>query len=223
MNKEKIPESFITYAAETLGDTENGLTGAQIVKYCNSYAVDFGVDIPITSTDWGKFGRIVPNKRIALQKNLLAFNGQQQFVIIKELCELTKFSDNVAVKELKTKLFERYSIFSNMKFESIDYEPTGWERVDRALEEMKKRISVADTEEKYQAIGMIGRETLITIAQQVFDKDKHPSVDGTDIGPSDAKRMLEAFFTVELGDESSKVIKYAKASVDLSNQLTHDR
>ena len=34
---------------------------------------------------------------------------------------------------------------------------------------MRNRLQIADTEEKYQAIGMLGRETLITIAQQVFD------------------------------------------------------
>jgi hypothetical protein len=84
----KIDNTFITYASETLGDTQKGLSGAQIVKYCNSYAVDFNVSIPVTSSDFGKFGNIIPNKRTALYKNLCAFSGAQQFVIIKELCEL---------------------------------------------------------------------------------------------------------------------------------------
>lgn len=220
---DKLPGSFITYASEVLGDTQSGLTGTQIVKYSNSYAVDFGVDIPISTTDWGEFGKLVPNKRTALQRNLAVFNGQQQFAIIKELCELPEFSDNAATKDLKAKLIERYSSFSPLKFETLENEPTGWERVDRAIDEMKKRLEVADNEEKYQAIGMIGRETLITIAQQVFRKDEHPSIDGTDIGPTDAKRMLEAFVTKELELESNKFTKWAKASVDLSNQLTHDR
>ena len=85
------------------------------------------------------------------------------------------------------------------------------------------RLKVADTEEKYQAIGMLGRETLISIAQQVFIKEKHPSVDGTDIGPVDAKRMLEAYVSYELAEESEKVVKFVKSAVDMSNQLTHDR
>ena len=70
---------------------------------------------------------------------------------------------------------------------------------------------------------MLGREALITIAQQVFDKDLHPSTDGTDIGSTDSKRMLDAYLSFELKDESEKVVKLAKAAVDMSNQLTHDR
>ena len=49
MNTKKLPDVFVSYAADTLAETNSGLTGAQIVKYCNSYAVDFGVDSPITS------------------------------------------------------------------------------------------------------------------------------------------------------------------------------
>ena len=75
MNNAKLPDSFISYAADVLADTNKGLSGGQIVKNCNSYAIDFGVDIPIASPDFGKFGRIVPNKRTALYKNLAAFTG----------------------------------------------------------------------------------------------------------------------------------------------------
>lgn len=82
MDTKKLPDVFVSYAADTLAETNSGLTGAQIVKYCNSYAVDFGVDIPITSSDFGSFGSLVPNKRTALYRNLSVFSGQQQFVII---------------------------------------------------------------------------------------------------------------------------------------------
>lgn len=58
MDTKKLPDVFVSYAADTLAETNSGLTGAQIVKYCNSYAVDFGVDIPITSSDFGSFGNI---------------------------------------------------------------------------------------------------------------------------------------------------------------------
>ena len=78
MNTKKLPDVFVSYAADTLAETNSGLTGAQIVKYCNSYAVDFGVDIPITSSNFGSFGSLVPNKRTALYRNLSVFNGQQQ-------------------------------------------------------------------------------------------------------------------------------------------------
>lgn len=223
MDQVRLPDSFISYAADTLAETNSGLTGTQIVKYCNSYAVDFGVDIPITSPNFGKFGSVVPNKRTALYKNLQAFNGQQQFAMIKELSELPLFKNNSDVAELRKRLFERYSAFSVLPVLDQNAEPTGWVRVDRSIEEMKARYKSADTEEKYQAIGMLGRETLISIAQQVFIKGKHPSTDGTNIGPTDTKRMLDAYLTYELKDESDKVVKFVKSAVDMSNQLTHDR
>lgn len=223
MGNAKIPDVFVSHASDILAETNSGLSGGQIIKYCNAYAVDFGVDIPITSPDFGKFGSIVPNKRTALHRNLSAFNGQQQFVIIKELSELPLFENNKAAAELRKTLIERYSSFSVMPVFDQNVEPTGWERVDRSIEEMKSRLKAADTEEKYQAIGMLGRETFISIAQQVFNKENHPSVDGTDIGPADAKRMLEAFISFELTGESEKVVKHVKSAIDMTNQLTHDR
>lgn len=107
---------------------------------------------------------------------------------------------------------------------SDDYEPTGWERVDRTVYEMKRRLSVANTEEQFQAIGMLGREALITIAQQVFDKDLHHTDDGIVPSDTDSKRMLDAFLNCSLaGASNERQRKFAKASVDLANQLTHDR
>lgn len=223
METNKIDDSFISHASDILGDTNKGLSGSQIVKCCNSYAVDFDVKIPITSPNFGKFGSIIPNKRTALYKNLVEFNGNQQFVIIKELSELPIFEDNKEVAKLKSNLFKRYSRFSTISLYMEEYQPTGWERVDRSIDEMGIRLEVAETEEQFQAIGMIGRETLITIAQQVFDADKHSAIDGIEVSKTDAKRMLEAFLKYELRDISQKAIKFAKASIDLGNQLTHDR
>ena len=47
MNTKKLPDVFVSYAADTLAETNSGLTGAQIVKYCNSYAVDLGWTFPL--------------------------------------------------------------------------------------------------------------------------------------------------------------------------------
>lgn len=223
MNIEKITEVFISHAADVLGDTSKGLSGSQITKYCNSYAVEFNVDIPITSPNFGKFGSIVPNKRTALYKNLLAFNGMQQFTIIKELCELDLFERNEEAAKLKYNLFKSFSRFASSDLYLEEHQPTGWKRVDRAIDEMKNRLEVAQTEEQFQAVGMIGRETLITISQQVYDADKHPTLDGVIASKSDTKRMLEAFLKQELKDTSEKARKFTRAAVDLGNQLTHDR
>ena len=89
---------------------------------------------------------------------------------------------------------------------------------------MKHRLSIANTEEQFQAIGMLGREALITIAQQVYNKDIHPTDDGVVPSDTDSKRMLDAFLNYSLsGSSNERQRKFAKASVDLANQLTHDR
>ena len=65
---------------------------------------------------------------------------------------------------------------------------------------------------------------LITLAQAVFDKAKHPSTDGTDIGATDSKRMLDAYIHYCMHKKSKeREVKFAKAAVDFSNELTHNR
>lgn len=111
MYSDKIDDVFLRHAADILADTNTGLTGSEIVKFCNSYAIDFNVNIPITSSNFGSFGSVVPNKRTALYKNLVAFNACQQFKIIKELCELDRFANNGNVKKLKAQLYEHFGRF----------------------------------------------------------------------------------------------------------------
>ena len=102
-----IPNIFIQNASEVLGNTEYGLTTSQIVTLCSAYAIDYNVDIPYTSLPLPQDGS-VPNKRTALRKNLEKFTPEQQFKIIKELCELEQFKGNSSIKEIKLKLMTRY-------------------------------------------------------------------------------------------------------------------
>ena len=82
-----IPNIFIQNVSEVLGNTSDGLTTSQIVTLCSAYAIDFNIDIPYTSLHLPQDGS-VPNKRTALRKNLERFTPEQQFKIIKELCEI---------------------------------------------------------------------------------------------------------------------------------------
>lgn len=45
-------------------------------------------------------------------------------------------------------------------------EPTGWSRVDRNVTEVRKRLETASTEEQFQAVALLCRETLISIAHK---------------------------------------------------------
>ncbi len=106
----------------------------------------------------------------------------------------------------------------------ISREYTGWERLDRTITEAERLLGVATTEEQFQSIGFMCREALISLAQEVFDKDKYPSIDGTVISDSDAKRMLEAYFAVELsGDSNEFARKLSRAALDQANKVQHRR
>lgn len=116
----RIDDTFISHASDVLAETNSGLSGSQIVKYCNSYAIDFNVRIPVSSPDFGKFGSVIPNKRTALYKNLQAFSDVQQFTIIKELCDLDFFKDNEAAQKLKVMLYTRYGDLAEEKLASTE-------------------------------------------------------------------------------------------------------
>jgi hypothetical protein len=103
-------------------------------------------------------------------------------------------------------------------------EPTGWVRVDRSMGEIKLRLVQATTEEQFQAIGLLCRETLISVAQVVFIEDEHKTLDGVKPSKTDAKRMLDAYIANTLSGQSNEAIrKHAKSSLALANDLTHRR
>ncbi|MCL2040499.1 MAG: hypothetical protein FWG84_00475 [Bacteroidales bacterium] len=102
-----IPKEFSNFAAGILGDTDNGLTGNEITKYFNKYAVKYDVRIPYSNYPFPMQPQAI-NKRTALSENLKRFSSEQQYTIIKELSELEKFKDSNDVKDLKIKLISEY-------------------------------------------------------------------------------------------------------------------
>lgn len=105
-----------------------------------------------------------------------------------------------------------------------DVEPTGWERVDRSVGTVREQLALAASEEQYQAVGLLCRETLISLGQAVYVAELHPTVDGVAASSSDAKRMLEAFIAVELNGAHNKIARqHARVAFDLANELQHRR
>ena len=103
-------------------------------------------------------------------------------------------------------------------------EPTGWPKVDRQMDEVRSRLLEATTEEQFQAVGLLCREALISLAQSVYDRERHPTLDGVAASDTDAKRMLEAFIAVELaGNANEEARSHAKAALRLALALQHDR
>jgi hypothetical protein len=99
-----------------------------------------------------------------------------------------------------------------------------WNRVERAAYQAKNQLEQATTEEQFQAIGLLCRETLISLAQVVFNPNLHSSIDGVTASQTDAKRMLEAYLQYELqGSTHEAARKFAKSALDLANALQHRR
>ena len=103
-------------------------------------------------------------------------------------------------------------------------EPTGWQKVDRQLQEVRLRLDSADNEEQFQAVGLLCRETLISLVQEVFDPKRHNSLDGIEPSSVDVKRMLESIVATDLSGGSDKEARaHAKSAVALALSLQHKR
>ena len=128
------------------------------------------------------------------------------------------------LSDLFSPVIEKLNTNSTLALTVVFPEPTGWVRVDRSIEEARKRLAEAQDEIGYQQVGLICRETLISLAQTVYDETKHPILDGTKASTTDAKRMLEAYLQIELDGHSNEVArKHARASLEFANDLTHKR
>ena len=103
-------------------------------------------------------------------------------------------------------------------------EPTGWARVDRSMGEARTILEEAKNEEQFQAVGLMCRETLFSLAGVVYDPAKHKAVDGKQLKGGDVKGQLEAYLCIELrGDPKEEMRQHAKAALGLAHELVHKR
>lgn len=159
-----------------------------------------GLRNPIPYTDlWEWYGK--------WKRDLPTYQSRREFIV--ELCE-----------PIERRLRENPSSLG----QEIFAEPAGWPLVDRTLSEIRNRLRTASTEEQFQTVGLLCREALTSLAETVFDRDKHPPLDEVEISKTDAKRMLERYLATEMGGGSNAIArKQAKASLDLANALQHKR
>ena len=102
----------------------------------------------------------------------------------------------------------------------------GWERIQRTITKIKRDSSSARNEEDFQAIGLLCRDVIISLAQAVYDPFVHGETDesGKSIGNTDAVRMIGNYVSVRLNGSHNKELRaYAKATNDMANRLTHKR
>ena len=105
--------------------------------------------------------------------------------------------------------------------------PTGWMLVDRQVARMRDRLATAETAEDFQAVGLLGREVIISLAQAVYDHEQH-APEAARPSNTDAKRMLDAYISKEMpgagNDEWRRAVKSAlQAAVALQHKRDADR
>ena len=103
---------------------------------------------------------------------------------------------------------------------------TGWDRVDRTMDRIRNLLANAAVVEEFQQVGVLCREGLISLAEAVYDPAQHPSVsnDDTDVGKTDAKRMIARYVASEYPGRSSREIRRCvNSTLDVANKVTHGR
>lgn len=217
--KEGIDTIFLRHASSILGNTTKGLTGKEIVEHCNGYAVKFDVSIPISSADFGKFGKQVKDKSSALFQNLQAFNAKQQFQIIKELCELSRFAENEEAKRLKVRLYDSYSYLAeeNLTDTALVVRTRHW------LEDYPDALEVYNSALMKYERGIFERNTLDDmrlsfelLVKKILDNNRSLENQMDALGA----KMKEANVSVEFRNMVSKIIEfYSKYQ---NNNVKHD-
>jgi hypothetical protein len=128
------------------------------------------------------------------------------------------------LSDLYVQLIEQIRTGSTGTGARVFEEPTGWPRVDRGVEEIRRRLDQAENEEQFQAVGLLCREVLISLAEVVYDPQRHPSEDGVTPSTTDAKRMLDNYLAAEVsGTPNEGLRRHAKAALALANDLQHHR
>jgi hypothetical protein len=113
---------------------------------------------------------------------------------------------------------------SQRRISRIPSDERGWSRVDRGIDEIRRRLEQAETEEQFQTVGLLCREVLISLAQVVYDPQRHRTEDGIKPSETDAKRMLESFiFAQTAGASNEGIRRCAWATWALANDLQHNR
>ena len=103
-------------------------------------------------------------------------------------------------------------------------EPTLWEKVDRQVAAMREQVTRAASEEEYQAVGHLGRETMISLAQAVIDPAEAIGEDGKVPSKTDAASLLDAYIGKTLPGSGNEALRGAvRKVVKATSAVLHDR
>lgn len=129
------------------------------------------------------------------------------------------------VRGKRDRIYRRYlAKYAELDPDFVLPEDAGWDKVDRQLAEAQARLRDAVTEEQCQTVGQLCRETIISLAQAVFNPRRHGGAARPDVSSTDASEMLDAFVATELGGDGAQSLRrLVKATIGHANTLVHKR
>lgn len=115
---------------------------------------------------------------------------------------------------------EEYGTAGN---ELIEYEKTGWEKIDESVKNLSSSVDSITDRISYNEIGVRCRETIILLANQVYiDEIHHPKDYLEKLSKTDSKRMIDGYLDYSFpGSGNQEKRSYAKSCNTLANFLTH--
>lgn len=95
----------------------------------------------------------------------------------------------------------------------------GWDQVESQIRLLRVRLSTCDTSEDAQAIGLLCRDIMISLAQAAYDPEIHGEIEG-----ESAVDQLHAVVDHHAPGKSNRVLrKMSKATIDFANVVQHRR
>ena len=89
---------------------------------------------------------------------------------------------------------------------------------------MREQLARAASEEEYQAVGHLGREVMISLAQAVIDPAEAIGEDGEPPSSTDAARLLDAYIGQTLSGGGNEALRRAvRGVVKATSAVLHDR
>ena len=103
-------------------------------------------------------------------------------------------------------------------------ERTGWARVDRLVAKMRATLESAVASEDFQVVGLLSRDALILLAQEVHNPTLHASPGHAELARDDARGLLDAYLGHMLGGQSAERLRHhARSAFKLALHLHHKR
>ena len=101
---------------------------------------------------------------------------------------------------------------------------TPWKKVERQIDVMHQSLTRAVSEEDYQAVGLLGREVMISLAQAVISPAEAAGDDGVAPSATDARRLLDSYIGEALPGPGNEAVRGAvRKVVQATNAVQHDR